>query len=630
MELLQGTLDLIVLRALATMGPQHAYGLAARLEQIADHPFPLNQGTLYVALVRLEQKGWIKGALAAHGVQPRGQVLRHHQGRHFERSASRPSDGGDSPAWSTNCSSTSHCDVGSQTIILRLWNFFRPDRAERQLAREMDAHAALLQEQLQRRGLTHDEAVLATRRRLANVERTKELHRDARSFPWLEDARRDLRYATRTLARTPGFTCLALLTLALGIGSVTVIYSVIHNVLLDPLPYPGSERFVNVQIEDVATGRTRGVMSVSELLDYRDQSRVFEEVVGTRGQGVLLSTPGRADYVRAVWVTPNFFRFMGLSPLLGRAIGAGDGKPGAPPVAVLDIEPGSPSLAAIPTFSGASVLLNGEMRTIVGVMPPRFTWHAADVWIPRALQGTDPGTFLNFQARLRPGATIEEAEAQLGTIAARRAREHPQDYPPTFRVRVVSVIDAVVGNFRAVLYSLLAAVALLMLIACCNVANMLLARATVREREMTVRASLGAGQGRIVRQSLVESLLLSLVGGALGCLLCVRRPRSARSAAAPGPAPGRNRDCAGWPGADVQPGDRCAVGAPLRHRACGGQRASGSRGWPEERRQERVRRTEPLEERAGGRRDRALPDSAAVCGPAHAQLPVARARGPGV
>ena len=404
----------------------------------------------------------------------------------------------------------------------------------------MAAHLAMLEEDLQRRGMTPAQAALAARRAVGGVDRVKDLHRDARSFIWLDDARRDLLYAARMLARTPGFTFVAVLTLALGIGSVTVIYSVIHDVLLDPLPYPGSDRFVNVLVHDRETGRSRN-LPAAEFLDFQEQSEVFEDIVGTRGMSVLLTTPDRAEILRAVLVTPNFFDVMGLDPLVGRVIGPDDVKSHAPLVAVLRHRAWVSYFGSDPGVVGRTIRLNGEPHTIVGVMPPRFTWHAADVWIPAPVDrnAPDASTALrNFQARLKPGVTLQQAEAQLNVIAARRARSHPDAYPENFHVRVVNVIAQVVGDFRGVLYTALAAVALLLLIACCNVANMLLARATAREREMTVRAALGAGHGRIIRQLLVESLLLALAGAAAGCLLAYGGIRMLVGFLPQGPLPG--------------------------------------------------------------------------------------------
>jgi predicted permease len=343
-----------------------------------------------------------------------------------------------------------------------------------------------------------------------------------RSLVWVADARRDLQYAVRLLGRAPGFTVAAVLTLALGIGSITLIYSVIQNVLLDPLPYPNSDRLVNVFVRDTQTGRARQGMSAPELLDFKEQSSAFEDVIATAADAVGYMTSEQMEYLRAVSVSPNFFDFMGLDPLLGRTTTLEDGRPGAAPVAVLRHRAWVTYFHADRDIVGRTIVLNGEPRTIVGVMPPRFTWHAADLWIPRPLDRSAPDAgrpFRAFQARLKPGVSVREAEAQLDVIATRRAREHPKEYPASFQMQVVNVIEFTVGAFSGVLYTMLAAVALLLLIACCNVANMLLARAISREREMTVRAALGAGRGRIIRQLLVESLLLAMGGAAAGCLL---------------------------------------------------------------------------------------------------------------
>jgi putative ABC transport system permease protein len=211
-----------------------------------------------------------------------------------------------------------------------------------------------------------------------------------RSVALLEDTRFDVRYALRTLARTPGFSLLAVLTLALGIGSVTVIYSVIHDVLLDPLPYPGSERFVNVLVRDTETGRLRGALPAAEFLDYQAESDVFEAVMGTRGESMLLATAERTEILRAVRVTPNFFDVMGLSPLLGRTIGSGGAKPDAPRVAVLRHRAWVSYFGSDSDIVGRTIRLDGEPCTIVGVMPPRFTWHAADLWITFLDEGVWP------------------------------------------------------------------------------------------------------------------------------------------------------------------------------------------------------------------------------------------------
>jgi putative ABC transport system permease protein len=221
--------------------------------------------------------------------------------------------------------------------------------------------------------------------------------------------------------------------------------------------------------------------------------------------------------------TPNMFTFLGTRPLHGRYFGPADATPDAPPVAVLNHRTWQTTFGGDPGMLGRTITLNDTPRTIIGIMPPRFEWHVADFWIPgplnQALPATDPSRARWFQARLRPGVTIEQAEAQVKVVAARRAMEFPKDFPAGSRVQVITIIDWVAGRFRFVLYTLFGAVSLLLVIACCNVANMLLARATVREQEITVRTALGASRSRIVRQLLVESLMLATGGLVAGCLI---------------------------------------------------------------------------------------------------------------
>ena len=346
-------------------------------------------------------------------------------------------------------------------------------------------------------------------------------HSGARFGAWVDDLRRDLLYALRTLSKAPAFTAVAVLTLALGIGAVTVIYSVVHNVVVDPLPYRDAGRLVNVFVKDSQSPRVRGAFAVPELLALREGTSAFEDVIGTLGQLMTYERSDGVESLRGVWVTPNFFDFMGIEPLLGRTAGPADTTPDAPAVVVLRHRAWVRYFAADPGVVGTTILLNGERRTVIGVMPPRFTWHAADLWMPAPLDRAAANaatTIRNFQARLGPGVTLQQAEAQLDAAAQARAREYPQDYPEKFRMQVVNVIEYTVGPFSGVLYTALAAVGLLLLIACCNVANMLLSRATTREREMMIRTALGAGRGRILRQLMVESLLLAMAGALFGCL----------------------------------------------------------------------------------------------------------------
>jgi putative ABC transport system permease protein len=340
----------------------------------------------------------------------------------------------------------------------------------------------------------------------------------------LEDLRRDIGYGIRTLGRTPGFTAVAIITLALGIGAVTVIYSVLRNVVLDPFPYSRSDRMVNVLLKDASDRIIRGpYFPAPEFLDYQEQTQAFEDVVGTSRTSMQWVSDTGAERLSIAWMTPNGFTFLGVQPLLGRVFGAADAAPGAPPVGVMAYRTWVRLFAADSSVLGRTLVLDGQPRTVVGVMPPRFEWNIVDLWLPADLGRTDDPQsargFRAFQAHLRPGVTAQEAEAQLNVVATRRAAEHPTDYPPHSRFQVIKVIDWVVREFRGVLYTLFGAVSLLLVIACCNVANMLLARATTREREMSIRAAIGASRSRIVRQLLVESALLAVGGLVAGSLL---------------------------------------------------------------------------------------------------------------
>jgi putative ABC transport system permease protein len=338
---------------------------------------------------------------------------------------------------------------------------------------------------------------------------------------WLS---RDFRYALRESLRRPGFTLLAILTLALGIGAVTTMYSVIYNVLLNPFPYTNPRAMVDVVIQDTGQshGGIRGALTIPEFRAYVDDSKIFEEAVGTDlGEMVY-----RADYgveqFSVASVTPNSFHFLGVAPLMGRAITAADAKPGAPPVAILSHKAWMTYFGGDPAILGRKIVLDEKAMNVIGVMPPHFTWHVADVWIPDAAEPGDPDAMKKgfwLQGRLKPGISMQQASAQLNVIGARLARLYPERYPKQFTIKVLTVIDWVVGRFRWVLYTLFGAVGLLLLIACCNVANMLLARATAREREIGIRAALGATRLQILRQLLLESLLLALGGGLIGVLL---------------------------------------------------------------------------------------------------------------
>jgi len=340
--------------------------------------------------------------------------------------------------------------------------------------------------------------------------------------------RQDLRYAWRNLAKSPGFAAVAVLTLALGIGASTAIFSVIENVLIEPFPYTDAQRLMSVQIHDTQDNRQgggRGGYSGSEYLDYAEQNHVFDRVIANDGNDVLYTTPQGTDLFKGGLVTPNTFEFFGVPALLGRVMQPADYEPGAPPVFVLRYKTWFSHFAGDAAIINKTFVLNGTSRTLIGVMPPRFAWGDSDMWIPEKpvrSPAADQGVFRRYWfllGHLKPGVSIREAEADFTVIAHRLAALYPKEYPAHFSVEVQSLTDLVVGKFRATLYIVLAAVGLLLLIGCGNVANLLLARATTREKEFAIRAALGASRWRLVRQLLAESLILALGGAALGVLL---------------------------------------------------------------------------------------------------------------
>ena len=333
---------------------------------------------------------------------------------------------------------------------------------------------------------------------------------------------RDLRYAVRSLGQSRAFTLLAVLTLGLGIGAATTIFSVIQNVLLDPYPYAHTDRNVSLLIQDTSRPRSggRAFFRVGELLDYQEQIHSFEEVIAAGFEDVLYSTGEGTEQLSGALMSGNNFSFLGIPAALGRTLTPEDSLPGAPPVFVLSHRAWANRFGADPGIVGRSFVLNGVPTTLVGVMPPRFHKMAAEVykplWLDRA-SSEQRRSFYRLQARLRPGVTREAAEAEANVVAGRVAKLYPDEYPKQYRVEVATWADSIVGQFKTTLYTLAAAVGLLLLIACSNVANMLLGRGTAREREMAIRASLGATRARLVRQLLVESLLLALLGAVVGC-----------------------------------------------------------------------------------------------------------------
>jgi len=336
----------------------------------------------------------------------------------------------------------------------------------------------------------------------------------------------DIRFALRNLRKSPSFAIIAAVTLALGIGASTAIFSVIENVLMEPFPYTDPSRLVSVQIHDTEQNQPGGRAGFSgpEYLDYVAQNHVFDRVIANDGLDILYRSGEGTERFDGSLISPGTFEFLGMPAYLGRVAQPADYEPGAPPVFVMRYKTWVSRFSADPNLINKTFVLNGTQRTLIGVMPPRFGWGDADMWIPtkpsRAAAQSQNGfpQFWFLLGHLKPGVSIRQAESDLTVVAKNLSTVYPKDYPKKFSVHIETLTNLVVGQFRTTLYIVLAAVGLLLLIGCGNVANLLLARATTREKEFAIRAALGAGRWRIIRQLLVESFLLAISGAILGAL----------------------------------------------------------------------------------------------------------------
>src|SRR5438132_1088144 len=345
----------------------------------------------------------------------------------------------------------------------------------------------------------------------------------------METLGQDVRYALRNLRKTPGFAVIAVLTLALGIGASTAIFSVIDNILMEPFPYPDAQRYFSVQIHDTERSERggRGGYTGPELLDYLEQNHVFGRAVANDQRDVLYRSGEGTERFDGNFVTPGTFEFLGMPALAGRVMQPADYEPGAPPVFVLRYKVWVKEFGADPGILNKTFVLNGISRTLIGIMPPRFGWGDADMWIPAKPTRAATGKAIAgaFQQRwfllghLKSGISVKQAEADFTVVAKHLATVYPTEYPKRFTVFMDSLTNLVVGRFKTTLYIVLAAVGLLLLIGCGNVANLLLARATTREKEFAIRSALGASRWKLIRQLLVESMLLAIGGAAMGTLL---------------------------------------------------------------------------------------------------------------
>lgn len=406
-------------------------------------------------------------------------------------------------------------------VILTL---FHRSRVDEEMDEELRSHIQHRADDLEREGLPRPEAERRARIEFGGYERSKEEIRWTLGTHFFETLLQDLRFGLRVLRKSPGFTAVAVLTLALGIGANTAIFSVVDAVVLHPLPFPKSDRLV--WLNGKFPQGDEAAVSTPDFLDYRAENRGFEQIVGMGFRSTPANLSGdKPEQVLSTFASANLLQMLGIQPLLGRDFLLSDEQQRDPQVAILGYGLWQRDFGSDPNIVGRRITVDSQSLTVIGVLPHDLPLiSAAEIWVPAPMLA--PGMkmrlahFLKVIGRLKPNVTLAQSQADLDAIAARLAQQYP-DTDKGWSLRQRSLSEMLIGPVRPALLLMFAAVALLLLIACANVANLLLARCIARHREFVLRIALGARRGRILRQTLTESLILALVGGIVGVLLAV-------------------------------------------------------------------------------------------------------------